>query len=49
MTKKAPYRIEVKFCTVCGRTDRHVMLGKNHFKNGKKCLGDIIRVRYRIE
>ena len=42
--KQPPIYIKLKFCPICGRTDRHNSLSiktGHHFHLGKKCNGRI--------
>jgi hypothetical protein len=45
-----PGTVTVKWCPVCGRTDRYqVFTGKSHHTAGEKCAGQPEQLTYRQE
>jgi hypothetical protein len=44
---KPPKKVTLKFCPVCGRTDRHMpFTGNRHFHHGQRCAGELTIAEY---
>lgn len=46
-----PFQVDLRFCSVCGATDRYrnLKLGDYHFgRDGKRCPGTVETIRYVI-
>lgn len=43
-----PTSLSLRYCPVCGRTDRFEVLPEPHYRNGRRCDGLIRVARYRL-
>ena len=46
-----PVQVSLRFCSVCGRTDRYTHLkaqSYHHGKDGKRCPGQVESITYEI-
>lgn len=44
---KEPPEMMLRFCPVCGRTDRYTSLKDRHFSLGTRCKGTPVRILYK--